>query len=145
MKIYFGIFLLFISFFPALAQNPELDGMGKAPKFIPKNQADGYVLLEIKKDKNQVLLRWEVEKEGRGYTYHLLKGIRTENQSIRWEVLGEFLDPEAKTKVYTFIDGNPQLGEILYRLRVTDENYQVFYSRFYFLNESLKGKVQEVF
>ena len=76
-----------------------------------------------------VLLSWEIEAE----KDNLFFDVQRSSDGIDWEVTGQVISTNSP-QIYKFKDPNPMDGQNYYRLKITDINNEISYSKVYTIN-----------
>jgi len=142
MKYIFTFPLLIFIVFTSYAQNQAETKEAKGPSFLPKNEADDYIVLEVSRQSNAINLQWKSKENTKGKTFHLLKGTINDERQIRWEILAAFEATKRKQK-FEYVDKNPNLGEVYYRLRISEDREKVQYTRYYLISNGKKGRISD--
>lgn len=76
-----------------------------------------------------ILLSWEIEAEKDNHTFD----VERSSNAINWETIGQVISKN-KPNVYQFKDQNPMNGQGYYRLKITDINNEIAYSKISTIN-----------
>jgi hypothetical protein len=91
--------------------------------------ATQYFVLNGKYVNNSVQLSWKDQDQNLASYYTIEKlGVNNEYREIGTVILNKKADGSSTLDLYTFIDGNPQPGDNIYRIKATSASGQVVYS-----------------
>lgn len=89
------------------------------PKYLPKNEAEGFLEFEVKQLGKKVELKWTSDENLAEKKIHILKGKIDKNKQISWEILAALETERGQKRKFTYIDALEK-QKVYYRLMVSD-------------------------
>ena len=128
------LFVMIFIFMDVSGQASQNIPNNDVPKYLPEYKADKYLQVNLKEQKEGVLVKWKSEQDCNHKTFHVLKGIIDEKQEISWTILTR-IDGKSD-KHYQFLDRNRSFQKAYYRIRVSEDEDNIEYTNYFlFSNE----------